>query len=349
MALIPDNAGAITADWLTSVLDTPIDAVRVVDTNSGTTGRAVIELTSESGGELPDRLFIKLPPTDPMQREFVRAIGMGRREVLFYQQLGAEVPMRVPHCYYAASNDSGEEYIMLLEHLEDSGCTFRNAKNRYSKDYIRQVLAAFARLHSSYWESPRFDTDLSWLQPLMQHEIAPQLVARALEVHADSMHSIFRSMAELYLAEFDAIHQLWQTGAPTLIHGDVHDGNMFFDQEQPGFLDWAVAARAPGMRDVGYFLAGTLAPQDQHAWGREMVDYYRQQLAANGTTAPPMEELWPQYQWHAAYVWVGATCTLAMGDEWQPVNYVKASLERLHTALDGLGSVEAIRSALRDK
>jgi len=45
-------------------------------------------------------------------------------------------------------------------------------------------------------------------------------------------------------------------------------------------------------------------------------------------------------------VWVGATVTLAMGDAWQPVSYVKASLERLHAAMESLGSVAALRSAL---
>ena len=59
-----------------------------------------------------------------------------------------------------------------------------------------------------------------------------------------------------------------------------------------------------------------------------------------------MKALWQQYQWHAAYVWVGAAVTLAMGDAWQPVSYVKASLERLHAAMDYLGSVAAIRSAI---
>ena len=39
------------------------------------------------------------------------------------------------------------------------------------------------------------------------------------------------------------------------------------------------------------------------------------------------------------------TVTLAMGDAWQPVNYVKSSLQRLHSALEALGSVEAIRAA----
>ena len=37
---------------------------------------------------------------------------------------------------------------------------------------------------------------------------------------------------------------------------------------------------------------------------------------------------------------------MAMGDDWQPFNYVMRSLERLHGALEVLDSVAAIRGQL---
>lgn len=346
MLQIPVNVSDITSDWLTHVLGAPVVSARVVDAHAGTTGRAVLELEYVHAVDLPRRLFVKLPPTDELQRAFVCSSGMGRREVLFYQQLSAEVPLRVPRCYHAASDDSGENYIMLLEHLEDSGCTFRNASSRYSTDYIRQVLGAFARLHAVYWESPRFSRDLAWVQPPLQHNIAVQLITQALQQYSADMPAVFTAMGELYLEETDAIHRLWNQGAATLIHGDVHDGNLFFDSDVPGFLDWALVARGPAMRDVGYFLAGTLSPEDQQAHQQDMLAYYREQLLANGVVAPAEQELWRQYQWHAAYVWVGAAVTLAMGDAWQPTGYVLNSLQCLHSALESLDSVAAIRAAV---
>jgi len=346
MLQIPKDLNSLSSDWLAHVLDAPVSGFTVVDANSGTTGRAVLELDYAAAVDLPRRLFVKLPPTDEMQRAFVTSSGMGRREARFYESLSAELPVRVPRCYFAASDDAGEAYIMLLEHLVDSGCTFNNASTRYSLDYIRQVLAAFARLHAAYWDSPRFASDLAWVQPPLQHEIAVHLIAQALERHAATMPTVFRDMGELYLAQADAIHRMWDRGSPTLIHGDVHDANLFFDGDTPGFLDWALVARGPAMRDVGYFLAGTLTPQDQRDWGADLLTYYRDHLLALGAPTPSIKELWQQYQWHAAYVWVGATVTLAMGDAWQPVSYVKASLERLHAAMEFLGSVAAIRSAI---
>jgi hypothetical protein len=345
---LPGDVKSLSSAWLSHVLQAPVSGFTVLDAHAGTTGRALIALQySEDQHALPPRLFLKLPPTDEQQRAFVTSSGMGRREAQFYSSLSDELPVRVPHCYFAASDESGEQYIMLLENLVDSGCTFGNARQRYSLHYVRQVLTAFARLHAAYWASPRFGTDLAWLQPPVQHSIAKRLIQVSLHVHASTMPPVFTHMAELYLAETDAIHQLWACGAPTLIHGDVHDGNLFYDKDQPGLLDWAMVARGPAMRDVGYFLAGTLTQQDQRAAAPELIEYYHRQLLDYGAAAPSVEALWEQYQWHSGYVWLGAAVTLAMGDAWQPVSYVQASLQRLHATMEHIGTVGAIRLALR--
>jgi len=343
---IPADLGSLTSEWLGRALGAPVSRFTVVDAHSGTTGRALLELEYAETVKLPERLFVKLPPTDELQRAFVTSSGMGLRESRFYAELSAELPVRVPHCYFAASDDSGEHYIMLLENLVDSGCTFNNASARRSLDYVREVLDAFATLHAGYWNSPRFAADLAWVQPPLQHEIALQLIAQSLELHAADMPPVFRAMGELYLARADEIHQLWNRGDHTLIHGDVHDANLFYDGDRPGFLDWALVARGPAMRDVGYFLAGTLTAQEQRESAVELLRHYRSRLLALGAPAPALETLWQQCQWHAAYVWVGAAVTLAMGDAWQPVSYVMASLQRLHTALEQFDSVAAIESAL---
>ena len=51
---------------------------------------------------------------------------------------------------------------------------------------------------------------------------------------------------------------LYREGECTLVHGDPHLGNLFVDSangDRTGFLDWAMIARAPGIRDVAYVLA----------------------------------------------------------------------------------------------
>lgn len=344
--VIPTTLDEIDVGWISSVLGADVFAVEVVGAHEGTTGRGSLRLDTVPGSGVPGELFVKLPPADAAQRDFVVSSGMGRREALFYQQLGSSVPVRVPHCYFAATDDTGEHYIMLLEQLEASGCSFRNASKHYSPEYLQSMMQAFAQLHAAFWNSPRFDSDLAWVQPPGQHPIAAQLVQRALAEHASTMPQVFTTLAELYLAETDAIHRLWNRGVPTLVHGDAHDGNLFMDAGRPGFLDWALVARAPGMRDVGYFLAATLKPGDREAHLEGLLACYRHTLAELGVSPPEVDQLLEELRWHAVYVWLGSVVTLAMGDAWQPVNYVRTALERLHDSLQALDCPGALQRGI---
>ena len=343
--VIPRELASISAEWLSSVLAVEIKSVAIVDAHEGTTGRGVLSIDAAADSGLPSSLFVKLPPGDESQRAFVVSSGMGRREALFYQQLAREVPVRVPRCYHADTDDPGEHYIMLLERLQDSGCAFRNASTRYSPQYLETMMEQFALLHAAYWDTPRFDTDLAWLEPPRQHPIGVSLVARALSQHGGSQPSVFRELAEFYLAHTDAVHALWNSGVPTLVHGDAHDGNLFMDGNLPGFLDWALVARAPAMRDVGYFLAATLRPGDRKHL-RPLVDSYRDGLLAAGVTPPSQRDLLEQFRWHAVYVWVGTVVTLAMGDAWQPTEYTQATLARLQDTLAAEDCAAALRAGL---
>ena len=352
---IPLSLENISANWLSGALQASVTSVKVDYSHQGTTGRAVLRLEYAGGcaESLPETLFVKLPPPDPQQRQFVASTGMGRREVMFYAQLSGEVPVRVPRCYYAASNDSGDRYLMLLENLEHSGCTFRNASKHYSMAYVENVMEAFASLHGAYMDSPRLTDDLSWIEPPMEHPMGPRLVQRAYEEYRNQLPPIFSAAAQLYLDNSRQVHALWCEGTATIVHGDVHDGNLFAEPSaangshpRAGFLDWAVVCRTTGMRDVANFLVGSARPDDREQHQRSLIEHYRQNLMATGAIAPGFEELWQQYQWHALYTWVAAATTLAMGSDWQPVNYVMKTLERVHRALIDLDTIESIRARL---
>jgi len=349
---LPQSAAEITPQWLSHALGVPVSAVALDAADNGTTGRAQLSVSCAEPDNLPSRLFVKLPPADPQQRAFVCSTGMGKREARFYAELAGEVPVRVPRCFYAgfekSGDESGEQFIMLLEQLEDSGCSFRNASTRYSHDYLREVLSAFARLHGQYWQSPRFDDELSWVGPIVQHSIARQLLPVALSAHGADMPPVFTELCELYLTHEDAIQQIWREGETTLIHGDVHDGNLFYDRRAgaPGFLDWALLAEGPAMRDVGYFLAGTLTPDAQREYSPALLAFYRSRLQEEGVRVPVAADLERQYAIQAVYPWLGAAVTLAMGNAWQPSRYVLATLDRLHRNINTLNSLPLLRECL---
>lgn len=78
--MIPKDLNSLSSDWLSDVLRAPVIDFSVIDAHAGTTGRALLELQYGDAVDLPARLFVKLPPTDELQRQFVTSSGMGRRE-----------------------------------------------------------------------------------------------------------------------------------------------------------------------------------------------------------------------------------------------------------------------------
>ena len=125
----PDRPEAITPAWMGAALraslpGVEVAGVEVLDRHSGTTGRARMRVAYASGSAGPETVFVKLPPFGEEQRGLVAATDMGRREARFYAELSAEVPVRVPRCWFAAHGEKPTDYLCVLEDLQASGCRF---------------------------------------------------------------------------------------------------------------------------------------------------------------------------------------------------------------------------------
>jgi hypothetical protein len=145
----PDRPEAITPDWLAAALavsvgEVEVGRVEVLDQHSGTTGRLRLGV-EYAAGEGPATVFVKLPPFDESQRRMVAATDMGRREARFYAGPAAEVPLRIPRPYFAAHGTDPTEYVMVLEDLQASGCTFTTRLEPGSEDRGLLILRAVAR------------------------------------------------------------------------------------------------------------------------------------------------------------------------------------------------------------
>ena len=354
----PEEIGSITPDWLQRVLapalaGAEIAAVKVLAQHSGTTGRARLGLEYAAGPRGPESVFVKLPPFEAEQRKLVAATDMGRKEARFYASLSAEVPVRVPRCWFAAYGDERTQYIMVLEDLEASGCTFPDDVDAHSRERGADVVAALAQLHAHFWRDERFGAGdaatgtLSWVPRAMRGAVGAALVERAREQFGAEMPPVFSNLCELYARSSEAICDLWDEGPETLIHGDIHSGNQFVDGDRIGFYDWAVLSRSPGIRDVGIFLCNSCAPEVRRAEGdRWLADYHRGLVEAGVTDAPSLRTLQLRLRWAVLYGWVAATTTAAVGDRWQPLEIGMAAMRRSTEACDDLGTLDAIRDAL---
>jgi hypothetical protein len=333
---------------VSEVLDTAVSSVAVVDSHSGTTGRAKIRV---EGTDLPDTLFVKLQPFDDEQRSFLQIIGLGVSEATFYAAVGDELPVRAPKVWHASHQQDEGSFVMVLEDLDAAGCRIATQDDEDVLGLAESLMEELARLHAAYWGH-----ELEWLadhalspgdSPEAQERMAmgAMIVQSALDQFSAELQPEFARMGELYIARNRDIGSLWNEGERTLIHGDDHIGNLFVDDGRTGFYDWAVASRYPGMRDVAYFLCNSLPTEVRRAEEDALLARYRSALAAGGVVldASLARE---QYRLFSVYSWISATTTAAMGARWQPVEVGRRATERTTQALIDLDVLDLLEERL---
>ena len=348
-AAIPSEVGELTREWFSRVLARNVTDATVIDTSSGTTGRARVALRGEP--DVPASVFVKLAPFDERQRALVDMTGMGVSEARFYRDLASEVPVLVPGAWFAATED--DRYVMVLEDLVATGTHFPQPSDADIAARARDIVEQLAVLHIHYWQSPRFEAegDLAWLAARGDQggDGGNSFIRRAVDAIGDQMDDDFHRIAALYLARSADISQLWRTGPGTLVHGDSHLGNLFVPTQgviRTGFLDWAVVCKAPGIRDVAYTMCNSVPSDIRAAIERGLIDRYCELLTAAGIAIDPAE-VWDQYRIHAVYSWVAAAATAGMGSKWQSLEIGLGGTRRATAAcahLDSVGLLESILS-----
>jgi Ser/Thr protein kinase RdoA (MazF antagonist) len=344
---VPRDIDGVDAAWLDAALRDRGARVRGVERlgeHSGTTTRARLALEYDERADMPDTLFLKITPASLPQRLFGHVMRLGAMEVRFYRELRRDLPVRAPEVVVARASVDGARFVLLLEDL--SHCRFVDVGSRVSLDEARAVVRALAVLHAHYWESPRFANDLAWLRCLenrardlpLERFLTAQMVKAAVRRFGADMPDDFVRAARLVCDRRDVLEARWAEGPRTLVHGDCHVGNLFFEGESVGFLDWQVLARAPGIRDVAYFLCNSLPAETRREHEEALVSMYREGLVQAGTDAPMLPTLWDQYRSFALYAWIAAAFTAGAGGL-QSERIARAGLERTTKALVDLETV----------
>jgi hypothetical protein len=335
---IPAAVEELDPAWFTEVLGMNIAGMEVLDAHSGTTGRARVGLTGSA--DAPASVFVKLQPFSPEQRGFLRKVGLGVAEARLYEAVGNQLPVRIPRVWHASCDAADGSFVMVLEDLAALGCRFPTPADDDVLTVATSLMDELALLHAGYR-----GVELSWLTPpdgMRRKPTDGELAARrthfirlALDQFGEEMGSAFRALAELYIARSGDVIALFNEGEHTLIHGDDHIGNLFVDDGRTGFYDWAVASRAPGVRDVAYFLCNSLPVETRRAEQDSLLARYRKALAANGWMLDA-QTVSDQYRLFSIYSWIAAVSTAAMGSQWQPVEVTRPALISTTAAIEDL-------------
>ena len=353
--VFPLRAGQVTPKWLESTMGLrtgSVRSVRVLDENSGTAARA--RLAVDGDPDVPEIVFLKFTPHSFQQRLMMLVMGLGTREVFLYQTLGKALPVRVPHCYAAKVDSVRGRNIMVLEDLAATA-HFRDIREPITAIEAEAVVDAMADQHAAFWQTPRFATDL---RPLLTRFSAPALAVGDI-VRRRFLGNMKGEAAQLVpekikqqgrisferSAEIDAF---WASEPQTVLHGDPHLGNLFFEGDKPGFIDWQVARAGAGVRDVSYFASASIDSDLLRSIERGLVERYVARLDAAGIPLD-LEHQWTLYRAGPTDFYGSAVAASEAGEKAQTPAITRLGVQRVVASIEALDSFTVLQNLIDRK
>ena len=300
---IPCKPEDLTADWLGGVLGTPVASVEVTASGTGQTGATYRVAATYAGGpgDAPATFAVKLPAQDDAVRERV-ALGY-LSEVEFYSTVTTQVAIPVPGCFYSEISSDGADFVLLMADMapavqgdQIAGCTTAEAA---------LAVEALAGLHGPSWGDRRwFDLPSIVMPKPGDAEAAKGLgdvAVMAADITLDKLGGKVSDEDRVTLTTSMALVSPWLMAEPerfSLMHGDYRLDNLLFDPERTRVtvVDWQTIGLGLPARDLAYFTATSLRPDDRAGLERDLVQRYHRALVGYGVPDYDLQTCWQDYR-----------------------------------------------------
>ncbi|MDY6995107.1 MAG: phosphotransferase [Actinomycetota bacterium] len=300
---IPRKPEDITAQWLASVLDTEVSAVDVSAIGTGQTGATyrIVASYPDGPGEAPSTFAVKLPALDDAVRERV-ALGYVS-EVDFYSSITKDVAIPVPGCFYSEISSDGADFVLLMADMapavqgdQIAGCAEVEAE---------LAVEALAGLHGPSWGDRRWFDLPSIVMPKPGDADAAKglgdICVMAADITLDKLGDRVSAEDRETLTTSMGLVATWLMAVPdrfSLMHGDYRLDNMLFDPERTRVtvVDWQTIGLGLPTRDLAYFTATSLLPDDRAGLERGLVERYHRALVGYGVSDYDLETCWHDYR-----------------------------------------------------
>ena len=244
------------------------------------------------GGE--ETVVVKLASDDENSRGTGVGMGAYLREVRFYENLAPRLGDAVPDCHYAAYDEAGGWFTLVLADIagatqgdQIAGCTPAQAK---------VALDTLARIHAPAMNDLALSV-AEWLNqpnPLNQDlllQLWPVFRAR----YADSVTDEHAAAIDLSLASLDGWYA--EERPPLgIVHYDYRLDNLLFSDGTCTAVDWQTVGWGSPMIDVAYFLGTGLAIGDRREHEEQLVRGYHERLLEHGVQGFGWEQCWDGYR-----------------------------------------------------
>jgi hypothetical protein len=262
--------------------------------------------------------------------------------------------------------------VIILEDVCDRSekCEFQTIMDPYTEDRAKSVLTQFSKLHACFWRcpppgvwaySPVTGLSVGRTPPMLriigEHALKTVLARYG---HLVTFHADVIEAYSLLLANFAEVRRFWSRGPLTLVHGDSHVANMFFEKSsgRTGFVDMQCVAAEHCMRDVAYHLVNSCTEDLLPQWEEPLIRYYLAQLHVHLTLykdrigdASSKEKLsyddayflYRTHAMHTVIAWVICCGTSELVQEPAAVFALKRVFEACHR----LKSLDALKTVLK--
>jgi hypothetical protein len=300
----------IDARWLTELLrangypGATVARVRTEKIGTGQIGKCIrfaLEFEGDAAGA-PRSLVGKFASDDPLSRETGIQLGNYHREVMFYRELAARIPITKPRCYYADIEGRGADFALLLEDMAPA--VQGNQMAGCSIPIARAAVGELVKLHAATWQD-RSLLGLDWVEErtpekgavwreMYRASLAPFL-ARFAPVLADDEREIIAKVAESKGPPFAYPSEPW-----ALVHIDFRLDNLLIDERvtppRVAVVDWQSMVLQSPLSDLAYFLGASLLPEVRRPAERELVRGYHDGLVAAGVRGYDFGRCWDDYR-----------------------------------------------------
>jgi hypothetical protein len=350
---IPRSPADITADWLSAALQAEVGEVTAEAIGTGQTGatyRLTVDYTTPT--ELPTSFAVKLPSQDDTVRERV-ALGY-RSEHAFYTGIADVVKVPIPQCFYCDISDDGGDIVLILADMapavqgdQIAGCSATEAE---------LAARAIAGLHAPTWCDPKWAEfpGLAMSSSSGANASAAKglgdVAVMATQITIDRLGAEMAEENRATATEAMALTTAWLLAEPgrfSLMHGDYRLDNLLFAPDRTGItvVDWQTLGAGLPARDLAYFTATSLLPDQRGDLDEQLVAAYHDELCSLGVTDYTRDACWRDYRLGLLQAPLITTlgCAFASNTE-RGDEMMRVMLERGCQAIRDLGSLDLIRA-----
>lgn len=342
----PRTVDDLTNEWLQNVMSPYIAEAtitgftpQVIGIGEGFMGQlARVALTyAEETNTAPLSLIAKFAATRPDTREMARDQSLYQREIGFYRDIGQDVGIRVPVCYFSDFDEETQYFVMLLEDMAPGEPSDQVVGT--SKETSRQVIEQFAKLHAKWWNSDKLD-NYGWakwiINEMSMGEALIRLKKSIKQIEETGKFDAYPEMKRLMYLLPPLFRMEPAPPYPfSLTHGDLRSDNIIQPSAKGGefcVLDWQLAGKGDPVNDIARWMAQSITIEDRKETEQDLLKFYHDKLIEHGVTGYSYKKFVNGYKMNLVVILVMFSMDMDSVD--QSSDRAKALFHQFYSRLD---------------